>query len=68
MVGKTEIQQDMYELAKHVYEVSKKYGKIYITSTACMGQDYAFTTYQTDKDREKGTYPNEYYTEDAKQD
>ena len=33
-----------------------------------MGQDYAFTTYQTDKDREKGTYPNEYYTEDAKQD
>lgn len=37
MSGMTEIEKDMYELAKHIYELSIKHGDIYISAARSQG-------------------------------
>lgn len=40
-----EIQRDMMDLAKRVYEVSQKYGGIYVTATCCQDSKHSWVSY-----------------------
>ncbi len=44
--GKTELQKDMHELARLTYELSKKHGGIFVTTTAYPGYELAWATYK----------------------
>jgi len=50
MAERTELQNDMYELAKLVYKLSKKYGGIYI-SAAKAADKYGGTDLQNVKSK-----------------
>jgi hypothetical protein len=45
MSGMTEIEKDMYELAKHIYELSIKHGDIYISAAKCAGYEHSSVDY-----------------------
>jgi len=62
MAERTELQNDMYELAKLVYKLSKKYGGIYISAAKAAdkyGGNLSWTTYEID-----GKYYDEDYWPD----
>ena len=46
MSGMTEIEKDMYNLAKHIYELSMKYGDIYISAAKCADSRHSWTSYR----------------------
>lgn len=46
MSNMTAIEKDMYNLAKHIYEVSMKYGDIYISAAKCADSRLSWTMYR----------------------
>lgn len=46
MSNMTAIEKDMYNLAKHIYEVSMKYGDIYISAAKCAGYEHSWSSYR----------------------
>ena len=57
---KSEIEQDMMALAELVYEISEKYGGIYVNATCCEGYGFSSTTY---KNKDKKLVSADYWAD-----